>query len=389
MSTPLDTAAVNRKGATRWQRGHPWIFRSDLTRLPELPAGRVIVLQEGNRLLGTALWSPRSQISLRMLTHEERELDAGFWRDRLAVAIGYRESLGLSGNAYRLVHGEGDGLPSLVVDRYGEYLVAQFLSAGLEHYRAEIAAALVELTGARGLLARNDVSVRRAEGLPEEVVLLHGEVPEQVEIEENGIRYLAAPWSGQKTGAFLDQRENRARVAELAHGRALDCFSYHGSFALHLARKASEVIALDSSGPALERAQANAHLNGFDNVRTVEANVFDFMREQESAGARYDTIVVDPPAFAKRRDALAKALRAYKEVNLRAMKLLNPGGILATFSCSHHVHPQLFREMLESAAADARRPMRWLETRAQGKDHPEIVQIPESNYLKGAILQAV
>ena len=383
----MDAARVNRKGAARWHRGHPWIFRSDILDLPEMPAGVVPVLHEGDKHLGMALWSPRSQICLRMLT-SDRTLTDSFWHDRISTAVAYRQSLGIEGNAYRLVHGEADGLPSLIVDRYGDYLVAQFLSAGLEANRAAIVAALVAVCHPRGLLARNDVSVRRAEGLPEEIELLHGEVPEEVEINENGIRYLAAPWSGQKTGAFLDQRENRARVAALAHGRALDCFSYHGSFALHLAGNATEVIALDSSGPALERAQHNARLNGFGNVKTVEANVFDYLREQEATGQRFDTIVVDPPAFAKRKDALGKALRAYKEVNLRAMKLLNPGGVLATFSCSHHVHPQLFREMLESAAADARRPLRWLETRGQAGDHPEIIQIPESNYLKGAILKA-
>jgi 23S rRNA (cytosine1962-C5)-methyltransferase len=221
------------------------------------------------------------------------------------------------------------------------------------------------------------------------VELLHGSVPEEIEIREGSVRYLAAPRSGQKTGAFLDQRENRVRVGELAGGRALDCFSYHGSFALHLARAASEVVALDSSATALERARQNAARNDIVNLQTVEANVFDFLREQESAGARYDTIVLDPPAFAKRRESLDQALRAYKEVNLRAMKLLAEGGYVATFSCSHHVSPALFRQLLESAAADARRPLRWIETLGQALDHPEIVQIPESVYLKGAILQAL
>ena len=382
-------ARVNRKGAARWLNGHPWIFKSDLIEQPNDPPGAVEVFQEGQRLLGTALWSPHSQISLRMISAERIKADRSFWRDRLSAAIEYRKTLAINASAYRLVHGEADALPSLIVDRFGDYLVAQFLSAGLERYRTEIIESLIELVEPKGILARNDVSVRRAEVLPEIVELLHGEMPEEIEINESGIRYLAAPWTGQKTGAFLDQRENRARVSMLARGRALDCFSYHGSFALHVARAATEVIALDSSAPALERAQHNARLNGFTNVITHEANVFDYLRAQEAAGERFDTIVVDPPAFAKRRDSLGKALKAYKEVNLRAMKLLTPGGILASFSCSHHVHPQLFREMLESAAADARRPMRWLETRGQAVDHPEIVQIPESNYLKGAILQAV
>jgi 23S rRNA (cytosine1962-C5)-methyltransferase len=385
----VTAARVNRKGAARWLRGHPWIFRSDLLDLPVAPAGVVPVFSENNRLLGTGLWSPRSQISLRMLTSDDRPIDSTFWVERIHQAVAYRQHLRIEDSAYRVIHGEADGLPSLIVDRYGEYYVAQLLSAGLEAQRADVIAALVDVLRPTGLLARNDVAVRRAEGLPEEIELLHGEMPEEVQISEAGVLYLAAPWTGQKTGAFLDQRENRARCGALARGRALDCFSYHGSFALQVARSAEHVTMVDSSAAALERAQQNATLNGFTNLKPVEANVFDFLRAEEGSGSRYDMIVVDPPAFAKRRDAINKALGAYKEVNLRAMTLLTEGGYLATFSCSHHVHASLFREMLEDAAADARRPMRWIETRGQAMDHPEIVQIPESAYLKGAILQAV
>lgn len=385
----MSRARLSRRGAARWQHGHPWIFRSDVLDFPDGPPGPVEVFADNGRFAGMALWSPLSQISLRMLTREQRAIDAVFWQERVRGATEYRATLGIEGNAWRLLHGEADGTPSLVVDRYDDYLVAQFLSAGLEACRTDIVAALLTVIEPAGLLARNDVAVRRNEGLPETVELLAGTVPEELEVHESGVRYLAAPWSGQKTGAFLDQRENRERAGNLSRGRALDCFSYHGSFALHLARNAGEVIAVDSSADALARARANANMNGFEHITTVEDNVFDFLRAEESAGARYDTVVVDPPAFAKRRDALPKALRAYKEVNLRAMKLLNPGGYLATFSCSHHVSPSLFREMLESAAADARRPMRWIESRGQSHDHPEIVQIPESVYLKGAILQAV
>jgi 23S rRNA (cytosine1962-C5)-methyltransferase len=382
------TARVNRKGAARWQAGHPWIFRSDVVDTPDTGPGVVRVLFE-NRVIGMALWSPASQISLRMLTRAEREIDDQFWRDRVVSALAYRESLGIDATAYRVIHSEADGIPSFVVDRFGEYLVVQILSAGLETQRRHLVTALADVVRARGILARNDVPVRRNEGLHEDVELLMGDVPKELEVHEAGIRYLAAPWTGQKTGAFLDQRENRLRAGELAIGRALDCFSYHGSFAMHVARRASEVIAVDSSADALERARANARLNGYDNIETVEANVFDYLRDEEAAESRYDMIVVDPPAFAKRRDALPKALRAYKEINLRAMRLLEPGGYLCTFSCSHHVTPSLFREMLEAAAADAKRPMRWVEMRSQARDHPEIVQIPESTYLKGAVLQAV
>ena len=388
--SPSASARVNRKGAQRWSAGHPWIYRSDIVELPDSGPGIVNVFAEQNRLLGSALWSPRSQIALRMLTRDDRPIDASFWCDRIAAAANYRQQLRIDASAYRLVHGEADALPSLIVDRYGTTtLVVQILSAGLESCRADVVAALLDVLQPAGILARNDVSVRRVEGLSEDVELLHGTVPEELEIQENGVRYMAAPWQGQKTGAFLDQRENRARVAAFARGRALDCFAYHGSFALHLARAAQTVVAVDSSAPALERARYNAQLNGLHNITTTEANVFDFLRAEESAGAKYDMVVVDPPAFAKRRDSLPKALAAYKEVNLRALKLLNPGGHLATFSCSHHVNAALFREMLEAAAIDARRPVRWIETRGQAADHPEIIQIPESSYLKGAIVQAI
>jgi 23S rRNA (cytosine1962-C5)-methyltransferase len=384
-----DSARVSRRGAARWQRGHPWIYRSDLTATPGCAAGAVHVHEESGRFIGTALWSPTSQISLRMLTRDDLDIAADFWRQRIAAAASYRESLGIDANAYRVVHGEADGMPSLVVDRYGDHLVAQFLSAGIEAFRSEIVAALLDQLAPKGLLARNDPAVRVHENLTQSVELLHGEVPEEIEVREADARYLAAPWRGQKTGAFLDQRENRIRAGQLARGRTLDCFSYHGSFTMHLAAHAESVTAIDSSREALERAEINAQLNGFSNVELIEGNVFDYLRHQETAGETYDLIVVDPPAFAKRRDSVKQALRGYKEVNLRAMRLLKPDGHLCTFSCSHHLSATLFREMLESAAADSGRLLRWIETRGQARDHPEIVQIPESTYLKGAVLQAI
>lgn len=386
----METAArVSRRGAERWAKGHPWIYRSDVVRRPPGPAGAVRVESEAGRFLGMALWSPASTISLRLLTREERAVDGGFWRERIAAAASYRERLAPDATAYRLVHGEADALPSLVVDRFGEHLVVQLLSAGVEACRAEIVEAVAERFRPAGMLARNDVAVRAHEALDRSVELLAGTVPEQLEVREGKVRYLVAPWSGQKTGAFLDQRENRQRAGELSRGRALDCFAYHGSFALHLATGADEVIAVDSSGPALERATENARLNGFGQLRTLEANVFDFLRTQEAAGEQYDIVVLDPPAFAKRRDAQAQALRAYKEINLRALRLLAPGGHLCTFSCSYHVDAAAFRAMLQSAAEDAGRPVRWLEARGQSADHPELLQVPESGYLKGAILQAI
>jgi 23S rRNA (cytosine1962-C5)-methyltransferase len=275
------------------------------------------------------------------------------------------------------------------VDRYDRWLVIQLMSAGLEQYRAAIVEALVELTGAEGVLARNDASLRAREGLARETVLLHGHVPQEIEVVEHGVRYLAAPWTGQKTGAFLDQRENRALVGRVARGRALDCFSYHGSFALHLARGAEHVLALDISAPALQRARENAARNGYTNLETREANAFDYLRDAERAGERYETVVLDPPAFAKTRAALPAALRGYKEVNLRAMRLLAPGGLLFTASCSFHLTKPLFLEMLAAAAADSGRRIAMREIRGQPLDHPELLTVPETGYIKGALVEAL
>ncbi|MGI8546834.1 MAG: class I SAM-dependent rRNA methyltransferase, partial [Gemmatimonadaceae bacterium] len=276
------TAEVSSRGARRWENGHPWIFKSDVTGAPDAPAGAVEVRDSRGKSLGVALWSPRSEISLRLLDRDPQVIiDTSWWRQRIARASGRRRGLAEHTNAWRTVHGEGDALPSLVVDRYGEYLVVQLMSAGLESFRSDIVAALVELFEPAGILARNDASTRSREGLTRETTILHGQVPQEIEVDEYGVRYLAAPWTGQKTGAFLDQRENRRLVGSVAHGEALDCFSYHGSFALHLAQRATQVTALDASGTALERAQDNAQRNGLTNISFVEADTFDFLRERE------------------------------------------------------------------------------------------------------------
>jgi len=339
--------------------------------------------------VGMALWNPASTIALRMLTHAEQPIDGGFWRSRLERAVADRQQLAPDATAYRVVHAEADGLPALIVDRYADILVAQFLSAGMERYRNDITDALRDIVVPRGILARDDVPIRSHEKLGGGVHTLYGEVPAEIEVSEAGVRWIAAVRTGQKTGAFLDQRENRVRAGQLARGSALDCFSYHGSFALHLARRAERVIALDSSADALARARDNARLNNFGHIEFVEANAFDALREREAAGETFDIIVLDPPAFARRKDAVPAAIRGYKEINLRAMRLLAPGGWLCTFSCSYHMGHDRFRAMLEAAAADAGRPLRWVESRSQSADHPTLLQIPESGYLKGAILQAV
>jgi 23S rRNA (cytosine1962-C5)-methyltransferase len=384
-----ESATVNQRGAARWERGHPWIFKSDVRKRPSLPAGTVRVRDDRGRWLGVALWSPSSEISLRLLDRRpDAVIDAVWWHDKLAAAIRRREGLGDLTNAYRLVHAEGDGLPALICDRYDRWLVVQLLSAGVEAFREPIIESLVRLTGAEGVLARNEVPLRARENLPRETVLLHGDVPRSIVINEHGLQYAAAPWTGQKTGAFLDQRENRVRLGSLARGRALDCFSYHGSFALHLARAADEVVAVDSSADAIARAKENFTLNSLNNIESVEANAFDYLRDRDRAGDSFDTIALDPPAFAKTRDALEAALRGYHEINLRAMRLLAPGGVLYTASCSFHLTRALFLEMVERAAEDSGRRLVLRQVLGQPSDHPEIVTIPETGYLKGAILQA-
>lgn len=383
-------AVVSTRGARRWQDGHPWIFKSDVITPPAQMAGAVTVLDPQGRALGTALWSPASEISLRFVSRQpDVALDAAWWRERLGAAIARRAGiLDADTNACRLVHGEGDGLPSLVVDRYDRWLVVQILSAGLEAYRTPIADALVALTGAAGVLARNDASVRAREGLAKQVETLYGSVPETVEVREHGVRYLAAPHTGQKTGAFLDQREARVLIGRVSRGRALDVFSYHGSFALHVATRAEQVRAVDASAAALARVQANAELNGLANIEPVEADAFDFLRDEEKRGARYDTIVLDPPAFAKNRASLAGAVRGYRDINFRAMKLLAPGGMLYTASCSYHLSKPEFLSVIREAAAHSGRWMILRAVTGQPVDHPEVLTIPETGYLKGALLEA-
>jgi 23S rRNA (cytosine1962-C5)-methyltransferase len=381
------SARVSARGAERWTRGHPWIFRSDVESAPEAP-GLVAVADPRGKFLGQALLSPRSEIRLRLLERTERPVDRAWWREKLAAALARRE--GIDATAFRVVHAEGDGLPSLVVDRYDRWLVVQLLSAGLETMRADVLGALDELLAPDGILLRHDSAVRRREGLDDAVTVVAGEVPEWIEVREGTVRYLAAPWHGQKTGAFLDQRPNRLLLAAHAKpgGRALDCFAYHGSFALHLATRAAHVTALDVSAEALARGEENAKRNGFANVAWRQGDAFEVLREMDRGRERFDTIALDPPAFAKSRAAVAQALRGYREVNRRAMRLLAPGGVLLTASCSHHVHRSDFLAMLHDAAADSGRHLVLERVLGQGEDHPEVLTIPETGYLKGALLRA-
>jgi 23S rRNA (cytosine1962-C5)-methyltransferase len=385
-----EIARISAKGARRLAAGHPWVYRSDVVERPGGPPGAVEVHDHRGKPLGIALWSPASEISLRLVDRDQRSaLDRDWWRARIAAAADRRLTIREQANAFRVVHGEGDGCPSLVCDRYDQWLVVQLMSAGLEAFRGVIVEVLEELFQPAGILARNDVTLRSKEKLPVGVELLRGSVPEWIEIEEHGVRYLAAPWTGQKTGAFLDQRENRRLVGEIARGRALDCFSYHGSFALHLARRAETVTAVDVSADALRRAEENAARNGLTNISLVEADTFDYLRDLERRREQFDTIVLDPPAFAKNRASVDAALRGYKDINLRAMRLLAPGGMLFTASCSFHVGRALFLEMLSDAAADSGRRLALRAVTGQPLDHPEVLTIPETGYLKGALVECL
>ena len=384
----MSGAQVTPRGAERWVRGHPWIFRSEVLEGPDT-AGLVAVRDSRGRFIGQALYSPRSEIRLRLLERTDRPVDHTWWIEQVRACVTRRA--GIDATAQRLVHGEGDAIPSLIVDRYDRWLVVQILSAGLETMRDRIVAALIEVLGADGILLRNDAPGRHREGLSAEITEAHGRVPREIVVEEGGVRYEAAPWDGQKTGAFLDQRPNRILAGDLMPegGRALDCFAYHGSFSLHLARKAASVTAIDASPEALKRGVANARLNDLSNIEWTEADTFERLRELERARERFDLIVLDPPAFAKSRTTVAPALRGYREINLRAMRILAPGGRLLTASCSFHVQLPQFLRMLNEAAGDSGRRITLEQVLGQGEDHPVVLTIPETGYLKGAVLRAV
>lgn len=383
----MPTVIVSARGEDRIRNGHAWVYRSDVVRAEAAGGGIVRIESARGKPLGHALYSDQSEIRLRLLARGSEPLADDFWEARLRAAIDFRASLGIDATAYRLVHGEADRLPSLVVDRYGDYLVVQALSQGMDRHLPGIVERLVALTGARGVLARNDPRVRVLEGLPQEVKVLAGDVPPVIEVREGRVVYDVDPYHGQKTGLFLDQRENREAALRYARGRLLDCFSYNGGFALALAPRCDEVTAVDVSAQAVERITANAARNQLANVRAIEMNVFDELRELERRGERFDTIVLDPPAFAKNKASLPKAISGYKEVNLRALKLLAPGGFLVTCTCSYHVSEGAFADLLAAAAADARADVTVVEKRTQGRDHPILMTVPETFYLKCFILR--
>jgi 23S rRNA (cytosine1962-C5)-methyltransferase len=385
----MPVVTINRKGEQRVQAGHPWVYRSDIVEVQAAPGDIVRVEGPRGRPLGSAFFRDRSEIVIRMIAGPDEEPSSDFWRSRMAAAAQYRESLHLDATAYRVVHGEADRLPSLIVDRYGEYLVVQALSQAVDRALPEITRALVDVLHPAGILARNDPRVRLLEGLEQRVEVLHGSVPESIAVGEGAVEYDVDPWHGQKTGLFLDQRENREAALRYARGRALDAFSYNGGFALAIAARCEHVIAVDVSADAVARIRVNAARNGRAHVEAREMNVFDELREQERIGARFDTIVLDPPAFAKNKASVQKALSGYKEINLRALKLLTIGGYLVTCSCSYNVSEAMFLDVVSAAAADAGVTVTVVEKRSQGRDHPILLNVPETYYLKCLILRKI
>jgi 23S rRNA (cytosine1962-C5)-methyltransferase len=389
LSSVMTQVTVTKRGADRIRRGHLWIYRSDIASVNDAAGGAIVNVNDaGRNFIGQAFYSDRSQIALRFLTQTHDAIDREWWRKRIREAAQRRRGTSAT-NAYRLVYSEGDLLPSLIIDRYDDVLVLQTLSQGTEAVKPLLVELLVEEFAPRAIVERNDVRVRQHEGLELITGTLHGQAPEKFEILQDGVRFLVSPLSGQKTGSFLDQRDNHVAARTVAHGRALDCFTFAGGFALQLARVCDSVTAIDISAEAIEAAQRNAELNGTSNVEFKEANVFDALREMEASGDRFDTIVLDPPAFAKNRASVKAAARGYKEINLRAIKLLNPGGVLISCSCSYHMSEELFLGIIAESGNDAHRKLQLVEKRMQASDHPIYLGVPETYYLKCVIARAL
>jgi len=380
---------IGPRGVERLRSGHLWVYRSDVRAADAEPGAVVRVTDERGRFLGRAFYSDRSQISIRLVTHDDVEVDRAFLRDRLRAAADFRKRTVGDSEVFRLIYGEADQIPSLVVDRYGEYLAMQNLCQSVDRFQPLLVDLLVELFEPRGIIERNDPKVRLLEGLDQRVSVLHGEVPEEVRAHEDGLLFSYDLHHGQKTGGFLDQRENHQAAANFATGEVLDCFCYHGGFALTVAPKAESVEAVDLSPAAVAAARRNQELNQIGNVRFREANSFDLLKQFDEEERRFDMVILDPPAFAKNRDSIPAAHRGYKEINLRAMKILKRGGCLVTCSCSHHISEALFLQIVAEAANDAHRTIVVVERRTQSRDHPILLTVPETHYLKCLILRVL
>jgi 23S rRNA (cytosine1962-C5)-methyltransferase len=415
----MDQIRISTRGAKRIRQGHLWVYRSDVREASDGVGGAIVrVVDEAGNFVGQAFYSDRSEIALRFLTTHEATIDREWWRARLQQCTERRATISRETNAYRLVYSEGDLLPSLIVDVYDNVLVLQTLSQGSEMLKSLFVDLLIEQFSPQSVIERNDARVREFEGLEcrtgtlyervtepgavatgsyqssrayDPVATAPGSVTEvdQIEINQHGVRFVVSPLGGQKTGAFLDQRENYLAAQRVAHGRALDCFTFNGGFALHIAPSCESVLAVDISGDAIVAARRNAELNGTDNIEFRTANVFDALREMEFGGERFDTIILDPPAFARNRANVKSAARGYKEINLRALKLLKPGGVLVTCSCSYHMSEELFLDIIADAALDARRRVQIIERRGQSTDHPVLLGVPETHYLKCVIARVI
>lgn len=382
------TVTITKRGAERVRARNLWIYRSDVSDTHSAQAGEVVRVNDARgRTLGRALYSSHSQIALRFVSFCDIETDKEFWTSRLVAAEQLRRQVVSEATAYRLVYGESDILPSLIIDHFNDCFVIQTLSQGMDALKQMWVELLVERYSPRAIVERNEARVRDLEDLPRAVGVLYGSDPGEFIIEEGKVKFAVNLLEGQKTGAFLDQRENRIAIESYGRGRALDCFTFQGGFALHLARRAEQVLAVDISGAAISQAKRNVELNNAANIELIEANVFDLLREMEQAGERFDIINLDPPAFAKNRASVDAATRGYKEINLRAMKMLNAGGTLITSTCSYHMSESAFLNCIADAAADAGRAVQLIEKRTQSRDHPVLISMPETYYLKCMILR--
>jgi len=369
--------------------GHLWVYRSDI-RTAKAEAGAIVRLtDERGRFQGRAFYSDKSQIAIRLLTREDVPVDRAFFTQRIEQAAAYRKRTVENTDAYRLIYSEGDLVPSLIVDRYGDYLVVQTLSQGTDRHKQLLVEILIELFSPKGVLERNDPKVRLLEGLDQRVGVLEGEVPASLQVKENGLTFSYDLAKGQKTGSFLDQRENHWAARRYASGDVLDCFSYQGGFALTVADRCQHVEGIEMAPVAIEAARRNQELNGISNVHFREGNTFDLLKEYDEVGRRFQTIILDPPAFAKNRDSIPAAHRGYKEINLRALKLIGPGGYLITCSCSYHITEPLFLQIVAEAATDARKSIVVCERRTQSQDHPILLTMPETHYLKCLIIRCL
>src|SRR5437868_1889849 len=386
----MASVKISTRGAKRIRLGHLWVYRSDIRDADEAEPGAIVpVVDDARNFVGQAFYSDRSQIALRFLTVRDEAIDREWWRGRLHACAARRASIMKQTNAYRLVYSEADLLSSLIVDVYDGHYVLQTLSQGADRIQDQLLQLLIDEFQPLSIVELNDARVRQLEGLELRSGALHGDGPPEIEIAQHGVKFIVSPRASQKTGAFLDQRENYLAARRIAHGRALDCFTFNGGFALHIAGSCDNVIGMDISSEAVAAAERNAQLNNTGNVTFQTANVFDALREMETAGERFDTIILDPPAFTKSRATVKSGARGYKEINLRALKLLNTGGVLISCTCSYHISEQMFLDLIADAALDARRRLQIVEKRGQSSNHPVLLGVPETHYLKCVIARVI